>query len=700
MSFVRKQWRNNPPSSATPITADELNRIEAGIERASNPNRNILSHDPIDLNDVGNDNVSGSYSVRQAVTINGPDVSGFNLSNSNFLWFLDVLRAGSNGRIQIMYPADPGISGYYYRVTSYENPPFKAWQYLTTRSDMTELESRIDEALSRVSSIVSEIRGYADRVETALPVVESVYDNALIAQNSAESAERDKNEILQLLSSIETEGFNEATPNVSGLMSSEDKVKLDVIEVVNVDAYGAVGNGTTNDFNAIQEAIDSTPEYGTLRFPANKSYSLGSSGPLMISKPITIDSANLLIQNTGAIRSSSSDVTVQNVTVTDIQNTDKWPGQVGTLDFRGTDNDNRLSNVRVLNCEIFNAIDRGIMMSWVDGFRIEDSFVDGYGYTGFWLTRANNGIVRGNTIHNATPYSPDEVSSGPYGIAITDVETTTESQSKDIVVSENIVRFNARVGLDTHGGKNIHFVNNQVYSCDYGITMTAGSASRGNSPENIVIMGNLIDGLGVDGTHGIRIGGVPVEQQPASSSAMVTNNIIRGVSQSIVMYENRPIDRFRSVIRDNAVEVFSRWVDPHDYDSGWRDITMYNAPDDLTDDSIVRIRRVGYQLHIAFRVWFKTPDEQGGFLSRELPVGWLPVEPVHLWASRGGSNLDQRVLLYASGALQWRNGFNFQTGEFLQYRPTKANGSSASGSFVVPALDDLPTELIGDPWLG
>lgn len=59
MSFVRKTWQNNPPSSSTPVSAAELNRIEGGIVQAMN-NKGFLANGA-DLNSFTDITDNGSY---------------------------------------------------------------------------------------------------------------------------------------------------------------------------------------------------------------------------------------------------------------------------------------------------------------------------------------------------------------------------------------------------------------------------------------------------------------------------------------------------------------------------------------------------------------------------------------------------------------------------------------------------------------
>jgi hypothetical protein len=69
---------------------------------------------------------------------------------------------------------------------------------------------------------------------------------------------------------------------------------------VDVAAFGAVGNGVTNDSTAIQNAINATPDGGTLDFDAGKTYLLGAG--LNISRPINIEGngATLLLDTSNS----------------------------------------------------------------------------------------------------------------------------------------------------------------------------------------------------------------------------------------------------------------------------------------------------------------------------------------------------------------------------------------------------------------
>jgi len=69
---------------------------------------------------------------------------------------------------------------------------------------------------------------------------------------------------------------------------------------VDVSSYGAVGNGTTNDSTAIQNAINATPDGGILLLDAGKTYLLGAG--LNVSRPINIEGngATLLLDSSNS----------------------------------------------------------------------------------------------------------------------------------------------------------------------------------------------------------------------------------------------------------------------------------------------------------------------------------------------------------------------------------------------------------------
>ena len=91
---------------------------------------------------------------------------------------------------------------------------------------------------------------------------------------------------------FEASGAQELTVSYAGPGIAKEVIPDSVLSctapaVVDVSSFGAVGNGVTNDATAIQNAINATPDGGTLDFDAGKTYLLGTG--LNIYRPINIE---------------------------------------------------------------------------------------------------------------------------------------------------------------------------------------------------------------------------------------------------------------------------------------------------------------------------------------------------------------------------------------------------------------------------
>lgn len=78
-----------------------------------------------------------------------------------------------------------------------------------------------------------------------------------------------------------------AGPGISKQSIPDSVLTTTAPSALDVASYGAVGNGSTNDSTAIQNAINAAPDGATLNLDAGKTYLLGSG--LVLSRPLNVE---------------------------------------------------------------------------------------------------------------------------------------------------------------------------------------------------------------------------------------------------------------------------------------------------------------------------------------------------------------------------------------------------------------------------
>lgn len=299
-------------------------------------------------------------------------------------------------------------------------------------------------------------------------------------------------------------------------------------DFVNVRDHGAVGDGVTDDTNAIQTAISETPDGGLLYF-ADGEDAYNVTGTLTINKRMIITGPGIIRYNSviGAplFKATSSDVTftglnltgpgITSVTDRVLNNRAIWA--VGTLA-------NPLSNIRITDCSISGFIDSGIWLDYVNQSHIIGNTVSDMLYAGIMGITLTNSEISANIVENIVQKGTVV---NTYGIAVTDVDNTLAARSANVAINGNIVSYvRDWEGIDTHSGINISITGNVVTGCYDGISCVAGSASRLVAPENVTVSGNTVDSTGANNPRAaIRLFGVNTTTR---CSGIVLANTIRG----------------------------------------------------------------------------------------------------------------------------------------------------------------------------
>lgn len=354
-------------------------------------------------------------------------------------------------------------------------------------------------------------------------------------------------------------------------------------------AYGAVGDGTTNDTAAINLAISTLSGGGEVYFPP---------GTYKCTTGLVCAVANVRLRGEGrASKIVLPDGQKISVTASGFSMSDLWVD--GTLysthtstsrlvSVTGADSANYLTNTRIERCFFTNAPMYGIYAEFVSGIEITDNFVDTVSYAGIALHSASHFTVSRNTIsninldeyqsnaygiyasQNVISSKTGTISSGsnsitsmsnvtslsvgmivtntnlPVGTRITGISGTTltvsnlatgtsvgatinfgQPVSEHGVISDNTVRENPIwEAIDTHSGKNISITGNTVIDCFYGIN--AGYTSQLHmAPKNIVISGNTLRGYnGEDSTKTVTGTGTAMVMSAAPEFTVRVGNYL------------------------------------------------------------------------------------------------------------------------------------------------------------------------------
>jgi hypothetical protein len=315
--------------------------------------------------------------------------------------------------------------------------------------------------------------------------------------------------------------------------------------VVSVKAYGAVGDGVTDDTAAIQAAINSLTSGGALYFPTG----IYKSGAL------TVGTSNITFQlNDGAIlKFPTLGANVKAITV----NANNFGVTGGKLEgpaasvyvanengiyMVGTSTSVRKSGLELRNVEITQFGAHGIYAQFVDNILLDECYIHYCGYAGASFLSCNHGVATKNRILYITPGTVGNM----YGITLTHDSTGYSSDPNagtklaanpfcwDWYIGQNYVAYNAWEPIDSHGGYEITIDSNHVYASYGGIALcsSSGDASGYAGYDNAVI-NNIVDARNPDGTassyendnYGINLNGGSTLNH---KNVVCTGNIVTG----------------------------------------------------------------------------------------------------------------------------------------------------------------------------
>src|SRR5690606_36609382 len=268
--------------------------------------------------------------------------------------------------------------------------------------------------------------------------------------------------------------------------------------------FGVVGNGTTDDTAAWNDALDTVPAGSVFTCPEGDRYKL--TGPLNLAKPVTIEGGEFLPHTTGrGLNITASDVTIRGskFTASSAANPDASHQIIAAVGTSSTP----LRRVTVDKVTVDKSRHHGVWLEWCEDVKVRDCQITDFQYSGVMLVSVARGEVSGCVIRNGLQ---EGGLVNTYGIAATDLVNTVAGRSKDILITRNVVdNIPGWEGIDTHGGERITITDNIITRCRDGIAAVAGNSSRATAPKDLVISGNTIDSLGISTARSaIRLYGI------------------------------------------------------------------------------------------------------------------------------------------------------------------------------------------------
>jgi len=303
---------------------------------------------------------------------------------------------------------------------------------------------------------------------------------------------------------------------------------------VNALDYGAVGNGSTNDRDALQSAI--TAASGKTLYLPPLTFKVNSGLTIPANTVVTGYGATLDFSSAGHITALTlgSNVTLVGFKIIGAGNASYNANGIA-VKCHGSDNSpsapTYLTGPTVLDVEITEFGNYGIDCKYNVYGRIEGCKITEIGYTGANLLSCNRFIFSNNHVSQISPGT----SGNGYGISVSSSEGSVTADPTPVfntIVGNIIEDVTVWTGIDTHGGHNLLVANNIVHNCKFGIKITDRDVNglRTVAPKNITVANNYIDdnGLGLGAAvivNGAFEASVTVDY---AENISITGNVIEG----------------------------------------------------------------------------------------------------------------------------------------------------------------------------
>jgi hypothetical protein len=323
-------------------------------------------------------------------------------------------------------------------------------------------------------------------------------NNGVHPQDAVTKNQLDTNkaEVNALVQSLSTSPYGDAA-NVSyipaGVSAVPTTVQTKLRDTFNVRDFGALGNGSHDDTDELQAAINATPSGGVLVFPPGDYI---TSAALQINNPITIQGSQknlaviLCLANDGLQINSANNVNVYDLCIAQaIRYTTTPNSYTGIL----IDGDTVLRPYNHCYRDVYiDGFLYGIYADWIWS-AVFDNVRTGYGATG--LTARY--LCVNNVVTNCS-FSGDGTG---YGIHIEGLGAGTEGW-----MISNTLTYNNRFGITGSGATHVYITNCILdYSYESGISIVAdGSGNFGGNfsiTNNYIAMGTKVGVVGIAPIH-------------------------------------------------------------------------------------------------------------------------------------------------------------------------------------------------------
>lgn len=319
-----------------------------------------------------------------------------------------------------------------------------------------------------------------------------------------------------------------------------------------VRRYGAVGDGVTDDSTAVQSAFTAGhPVKGnsgdtyycgttTITVPAGTRTSLYG-----VTFKTAVD-GNIFLSVTG------NDVEIIGLEIQGQGNAGLSDSDERMISCVGSSAAAYKSDLTIRDCYIHGSEFYGIYCEFVEDLRVENCHFQSIRYAAVGCSSVNRAHVNHNEIHDIGPGS----AGNSYGVFFSRSSGTlaTYPRSVDCEAIGNIVYDNSEwEALDTHAGERIVFADNIIHDCLLGINVSRDSDDF--PPIGVIVKGNVIDSgdLSSDPYRAIGSGGSAGGDK--AENIVVVGNIIKGYgldsnSEGAIMFQYTD----GLIISDNIIE--------------------------------------------------------------------------------------------------------------------------------------------------
>lgn len=168
--------------------------------------------------------------------------------------------------------------------------------------------------------------------------------------------------------------------------------------------------------------------------------------------------------------------------------------------------DTKASDIKINNVQINNSSGYGIFADLANNIHIDKTNIKNFGYAGFMGFSVKNVEISDSIIDGALSFNKSSIGNSTlaYNIAFTrksDNNLNNYPRSENCIVRDSLIMNNKFwEGLDTHGGKNITFKNNNIKNVTKPIAAVPSEVAGEDkfAPQKVEIINNTIEYDSVD----------------------------------------------------------------------------------------------------------------------------------------------------------------------------------------------------------